>query len=200
MALFDRKSTLGATLAAAATAGLIASPLQADEQNNAPAQMTQTASSSLSPELQALRTANQQSREFAASGFNVALILRAGQDIPNATFQTPEQLGERFRQRYQAMLDETYPGQNGRVAVFYAPNPEFRSSAMAAVIGDQLYQVDNEKYGRPDRIDPAILDLTTAWNAAPEIIEVLPTAKAVQRQNERQASRGTNAPDFALAQ
>lgn len=200
MALFDRKSTLGAALAGVAAVGFAASPLQADEQNNAPTQMTQTASSSLSPELQALRTANQQSREFAASGFNVALIFHTGQDIPNAKFQTPEQVGEVFRQRYQSLLDEAYPGQNGRVAVFYAPNSDGQASLLAAVVGDRMYEIDNAQYGRPDRLDPALLDLTTAWNAAPEIVEVLPTAKAVQRQNERQASRGTSSPDFALNQ
>lgn len=123
--------------------------------------MTQTANASLSPELQALRTANQQSREFAASGFNVALILRAGQDIPNAKFQTPEQVGEVFRERYQSLLDEAYPGQNGRVQVFYAPNPDVQASLLAARIGDRLYEVDNSRYGRASDFDPAILDLTT---------------------------------------
>lgn len=47
MALFDRKSRLGATLAAAATAGLVAAPTLAQSQDQMPAQMTQTATTNI---------------------------------------------------------------------------------------------------------------------------------------------------------
>lgn len=191
MALLNRKNALKSALAGVAAAGLMSGAALADD---AP-ERHPVAHEVTAEERSALRIANQQSREFAQEGFNIAIVFRGGQDVPNDKFQTHEQVGEVFRERYQKLLDETYPeerypGLNPEAQVFHAPNPDASASGMAVRIGDTLYQVNNERHGRPDHLDPAILDLSTGWNAAQEIVEVLPVAKAAQLDNEarREAS------------
>ncbi len=86
--------------------------------------------------------------------------------------------------QYQTLLDQAYPGSGAKAQVFISPNPGTRSSGITANIGDRVYEVDNAKYDRPAHVDPALLDLQTAWDAAPEIVKVLPTAKALQAQRK----------------
>lgn len=136
-------------------------------------------------ELAIMSQAEDDALDFSKAGFNVALILNNADDVPNAKFKTPEQLGEVFRQRYQAFLDQEWPSENGQVKVFYAPNPGTSSSLFTVAIGDQFFEVDNAKYGLPADSDPALLDLMTAWQAPKDVMDALPMAKAVQAQNER---------------
>ena len=135
-------------------------------------------------ELADMSYAQQSSRDFAENNFGIGIVLRGGQDIPNEHFQTYEQLAEVFQQRYQNLLDQAYPNQNAQVRYFIAPNPDGKASLIAINIADRIYEIDNSKYGLPENLDPAILDLQTAWDAAPEVVEVLPTAKAMQAQRE----------------
>jgi len=109
--------------------------------------------------------------------------------VPNAKFQNYEQLAKVFEDRYQSLLDQTYPNSGAQAKVFISPNPGTKSSGMTANIGDRVFEVDNAKYGRPIDVDPALLDLQTAWNAAPEIVKTLPVAKALQREREIQREK-----------
>jgi len=180
MANFNAKSGLKAALASVAAVGVMSGSALADDRG---ATYT-TASTITQQERQDLSTANSQARAHAKSGFNVAIVFHGGQDVPNAKFESHEQVGEFFRNHYQGILDQNYPQENGQVSVFYAPNPDAQSSGLTVQIGDQLFEVDNAKYGRSAQFDPAILDLNTGWKAAPEIVEHLPLAKALQKQNE----------------
>jgi len=190
------KSNFGirAALASVAAVGIMTGPAQADDRS---ADYT-TSSTVTQQERSDLATASSQAREFAKSGFNIAIVLRVGQDMPNAKFQSQEQLGEVFRNRYQELLNQEHPDQQGEVAVYYAPNPDGNASLMTVRTGDQLYQVDNSKFGRSEDFDSSILDLSTAWAAAPEVVEHLPLKKALQLQNERDGYTTTASLDYAL--
>lgn len=132
-------------------------------------------------EIAAMSDAFDASRAHAKAGFNVGLVLHVGDDIPREQLQA---VSEHFRNRYQSALDETFPGQNGTAQIFISPNPGSTASLLSADIGDQMFTIDNEQYGRPDELDPALMGLMTADKAAEDVISQIPAAKAVQLKNE----------------
>lgn len=143
--------------------------------------VTNASTMPLKQELALLRQASDSSREHAMAGYNIGLVLHAGDDITRA--QVPI-VTEHYRALYQSKLDEAYPDQGGVVRVFVAPNPGTRSSGFHVNIGDDIFQVSLEKYGLPDDLDPALLNLLVAREAADDVVRVLPVAKAVQAVNE----------------
>ncbi|WP_298307642.1 hypothetical protein [uncultured Erythrobacter sp.] len=78
MALLDRKAVLGATLAGVAAVGFAASPVQADEQNNAPAQLTQTSATTVSATTQIVDDAGLVAGRYSRENPGVAVAIYLG--------------------------------------------------------------------------------------------------------------------------
>lgn len=174
------KHTVKAGLAAlAATTLPFASAAYADDK---PA-VTSTSASSISrdQELILLRQASDDSREHAKAGFNIGLVLHVGDDITTA--QVPFVV-EHYRKLYQTALDDAYPDQGGTVKVFPRPNLDARASLITAYVGDDIFEVNLEKYGLSSDDEPALMDLLTAKEALGDIIRVLPLAKVIQADND----------------
>jgi len=182
MALLNRKNALKSALAGVAAVGLVSTSAALAEDRAPTTPASVEISDARAEELRLLRAAEDSSTAHAKAGFNIGLVLHVGDD-----FQPEEipHLREYFRDRYQRGLDAKYPDQGGAAAVFLAPNPGSPSTLLSASIGDQLFHVDNEKYGLPADLDTALLDLETADLAVEDVLEVLPVAKALQLKNER---------------
>lgn len=184
--LTKRSLLMGGVFAAAAVVtGPLTGTAQAQERGpiiqastDAPTSITRE------EELEGLKQAERDASDLALAGFNVGMVLHVGDDIllnPNLTIK---QVADHFRDLYQAELDARYPGQNGTVEVYPRLNPGGKSSLISISIGDQLFEVDNEKYGRTQGQDSALLDLRTADEAKGDVLQQLPTAKAIQLRNE----------------
>ena len=131
-----------------------------------------------------MRDAAEYSAEaLAKNNFGVGIVFHGGQDIPNQQFQTYAEVAELFKQRFKKLLDEAYPDQDAVVDYFVAPN-DVGVSGVTLFVADRMFRIDNARYGRPLDFDPALLTLQDAWDVAPEIVEILLVAKAVQRQRE----------------
>ncbi len=142
------------------------------------AALTSSSSITHKQELALLGQASEDSSAHAESGFNIGLILHIGDDIPQEHLQT---VVDHFANRYQTALDSKYPNR-GSAEVFTSPNPGTRSSGITINIGNDIFQVDNAKYGLPEDLDPALLDQQTADRAAEDVVALLPIAKALQAQ------------------
>lgn len=192
-------ASLRKTFAAPATAlglmGLTVSGAAYAEPANGNGVQPVSATISMEERKQLVREASRESAAFAESGFNIGIILHVASDF---SAEEVPMLKEYFRDKYQSALDAAYPDENGNVRVFAVPNPEGAASIATIDIGDTIFEVDNAKYGLPRDLDPAILDLNTADKAVDDVIKVLPTAKAVQRQNENSSpTAATFSPDHS---
>lgn len=143
-----------------------------------------TASMSRSDELRLLRQAEAKSTDHAKAAHNVGLVLHVGDDIPPEHLQTVIDYYENVYQNIMLKSDDPRV-RAGTAKIFPSPNPGTRSSGFSVTIGDQIYEIDNEAYGRPDYLDEGLLDLQTVELAAPEIIGQIPNAKVLQVENER---------------
>ena len=177
------KHTVKAGLAAlAATTLPFAGAAYAEDRPAVTSASASTSSITQEQEIALMSEAFSESRKHAKAGFNIGLVLHVGDDIPAAQI---EAVAEYFRNRYQSTLDAKFPNQNGSVKIFTRPNPGSPSSGLTVDIGDQMFQVENAKYGLGENSDPSLLDLMTADEAAEEAVDQLPASKAIQLRNDR---------------
>ena len=130
-----------------------------------------------------LREAESQSTTLAMAGYNVGLVLHVGDDIPSQYIET---VAKHYEDLYKAEMakSEDPRVRMGTATMYSSPNPGSPASLITVTIGDQTYEIDNNAYGRPENLDPALLGLQTAEKAASEIVSQIPTAKILQFQNE----------------
>lgn len=142
------------------------------------------ASMSRSDELSLLRQAEAKSTDHAKAAYNVGLVLHVGDDIPPEHLQTVIDYYENVYRNIMLKSDDPRV-RAGTAEIFPRPNPGDPASLFSVTIGDQIYEIDNAAYGRPDYLDEGLLDLQTIELAAPEIVGQIPNAKVLQVQNER---------------
>ncbi|RIJ28439.1 hypothetical protein [Henriciella mobilis] len=122
---------------------------------------------------------------FSREGNNVGIFIRVGNDVPNQHFQSAEEYKQYMEALYQQALDDSRHNLNGDAKVFMIVDPRAKGSSVLIATGGLFYSINNAKYGRDERIDPALLSAGIAIGIADEVVEGLPIAKAIQEQNER---------------
>lgn len=110
----------------------------------------------------ALDKASGAARKYAENNYGVGILIHLGQDVPNKRVKDGDELGALFVGRFAEY--------GVKARYFIAPN-DAPATGMTYHIGHLLYEANND----------AVMDLQTAWDDAPKVIERLKAVKELTR-------------------